>query len=73
MCNRNSAKEIKQQVTAAEKVKEIVVEEKLHITEIEETIEAEIPLPVEELTSVPKVDGKFPRKEKSFFLSTFSL
>lgn len=73
MCNRNSAKEIKQQVAAAETVKEIVVEEKLHITEIEETIEAEIPLPVEELTSVPKVDGKFPQKKILFPLHFLSL
>lgn len=39
-----------------EKADEIVFEEKLHITETEEIIEAEIPLTVQELT---KVDGNF--------------
>lgn len=48
-------------IAEAEKLQEIIVEEKLHITEIEETIEAEIvPLPVEELTDVPEADGKCP-------------
>lgn len=40
--------------------KEIVVEEKIHITETEELIEEEIPLPVRELSLTTKVetDGK---------------
>lgn len=61
---------MKEKLIEAEKVKEIIVEEKLYITEIEETIEADIPLPVEELTDVPKADGNCPPL-KSHICSTF--
>jgi hypothetical protein len=44
-----------------EKAAEIVLEEKLHIIETEEIIEAEIPTPVQEII---KVDGKFVPKNQ---------
>lgn len=64
----NLAKEMKEAASA----KEIIVEAKIHITETEETIEEEIPLPVKEmfLTKVVEVDGKDFMK---FIFTSFSI
>lgn len=70
--NQIPAKEMKE-IVKAEKLKEIIVEEKLHITEIEETIEADIPLPVEELTDIPKADGKCPKQNPLIFMKILLL
>lgn len=64
----NLAKEMKEAASA----REIIVEGKIHITETEEIIEEEIPLPVKEmfLTKVVDVDGKDFMK---FILTSFSI
>lgn len=51
----NLAKEMKEAAAA----NEIIVEEKIHISEIEEIIEEEIPIPVQEMfVTKVETDGK---------------